>query len=62
MAMEVEGESVIEIMRIMIGDKDPKMAQPGTIRGDFAYSLTQNIVHGSDSIKSAERELKLWFS
>lgn len=62
MAMEVEGESVIEIMRIMIGDKDPKKAQPGTIRGDFAYSLTQNIIHGSDSIGSAERELKLWFS
>lgn len=62
MAMEVEGESVIEIMRIIIGDKDPKKAQPGTIRGDFAYSLTQNIIHGSDSIESAERELKLWFS
>ncbi|HSH35355.1 nucleoside-diphosphate kinase [Schnuerera sp.] len=61
MALEVEGESVIDIMRIMIGDKDPCKAQPGTIRGDFAYSLTQNIVHGSDSIKSAERELKLWF-
>ncbi|MCF6464986.1 nucleoside-diphosphate kinase [Clostridium sp. Cult2] len=62
MAMEVEGESVVEIMRIMIGDKDPRKAQPGTIRGDFAYSLTQNIIHGSDSIESAERELKLWFS
>ncbi|CCQ97645.1 Nucleoside diphosphate kinase [[Clostridium] ultunense Esp] len=62
MAMEVEGETVVETMRIMIGDKDPKKAQPGTIRGDFAYSLTQNIIHGSDSIESAERELKLWFS
>lgn len=61
MAMEVQGESVIEIMRTMIGDKDPRKAQPGTIRGDFAYSLTQNIIHGSDSMISAVRELKLWF-
>lgn len=61
MAMEVEGESVIEVMRLMIGNKDPKVAVPGTIRGDFANSITQNIIHGSDSEISAERELKLWF-
>lgn len=61
MAMEVEGESVIEVMRLMIGNKDPKVAVPGTIRGDFANSITQNIIHGSDSETSAERELKLWF-
>lgn len=62
MAMEVEGESAIEVMRLMIGDKDPKLAIPGTIRGDFANSLTTNIIHGSDSIESAKRELDLWFS
>lgn len=62
MAMEVEGESVIEVMRLMIGHKDPKVAMPGTIRGDFANSLTENIVHGSDSAASAERELSLWFN
>ncbi len=61
MAMEVQGESVIEVIRMMIGHKDPKVAQPGTIRGDFANSITQNIIHGSDSSDSAERELKLWF-
>ncbi|NLW23601.1 MAG: nucleoside-diphosphate kinase [Tissierellia bacterium] len=61
MAMEVEGESVIEAMRTMIGSTDPKEALPGTIRGDFAYSITENIIHGSDSAASAERELKLWF-
>lgn len=62
MGMEVEGESVIEVMRLMIGHKDPKVAMPGTIRGDFANSLTENIVHGSDSSASAERELSLWFN
>ncbi|NLW41075.1 MAG: nucleoside-diphosphate kinase [Tissierellia bacterium] len=61
MAMEVEGESAIEVMRQMIGSTDPKKALPGTIRGDLAYSLTENIIHGSDSKESAERELKLWF-
>lgn len=62
MAMEVEGESVIEVMRLMIGHRDFKIAAPGTIRGDFANSLTENIVHGSDSVDSAGRELNLWFS
>ena len=61
LAMEVEGDNVIEIMRLMIGHRDPKVAPPGTIRGDFAYRTTENIVHGSDSPASAERELKLWF-
>ncbi len=61
LAMEVQGDSVIEIMRLMIGHRDPKQALGGTIRGDYAYQLTENIIHGSDSIESAERELKLWF-
>lgn len=61
MALEVEGENVIEIIRLMIGHRDPKLALPGTIRGDFAYCITENIVHASDSLESAERELRLWF-
>lgn len=61
MAMEVEGEKVIEVMRIIIGDKDPVLANPGTLRGDFANTMTENIVHGSDSPESSKRELKLWF-
>lgn len=61
MALELEGENVIEVMRLLIGDKDPKVAAPGTIRGDLASSLSQNIVHGSDSKESARRELELWF-
>lgn len=59
--MEVEGYSAIEIIRLMIGHRNPKEAMPGTIRGDFANNLTENIIHGSDSKESAKRELDLWF-
>lgn len=62
MAMEVEGERVIEVMRLIIGNKDPVKASPGTLRGDYANSITENIVHGSDSLVSGKRELELWFS
>ena len=61
MAMEVEGEDVIKVMRLMVGDKDPKVAIPGSIRGDFAHSTTKNIIHASDSVESARRELEIWF-
>ncbi|MBC8587893.1 nucleoside-diphosphate kinase [Paratissierella segnis] len=62
MAMEVEGENVIQVMRLMVGDKDPKVALPGTIRGDFTNTTTKNIVHASDSEESAQRELEIWFN
>ncbi len=61
MAMEVEGDSAVAVMRLMIGNKDPKLAAVGTIRGDFASSIDANIIHGSDSLESASRELDLWF-
>lgn len=61
MAIILEGENVIEIVRMMNGHKDPTKALSGTIRGDFAYSLTENIVHASDGTDSAEREIKIWF-
>lgn len=61
MAMEVEGEDAVEVMRLIIGDKDPKIAVPGTIRGDFANSMNTNVIHGSDSLESSKRELELWF-
>lgn len=61
MVMIIEGEDVIEIIRNMNGHKDPKKALPGTIRGDYANSVTKNIVHASDSIEAAEREINIWF-
>lgn len=62
MAMEIEGENVVSVMRSMMGDKDPKKAIPGTIRGDFANSITRNLIHGSDSVEHAQQELSLWFN
>ena len=58
---KVTGESAISVCRTMIGPTDPIDASPGTIRGDFAIAITENVVHGSDSPESAARELKLFF-
>ncbi|KIH98143.1 nucleoside diphosphate kinase [Streptomonospora alba] len=60
-AMVVEGERAVEAFRALAGATDPISAGPGTIRGDFALEVQQNIVHGSDSTYSAEREIKLFF-
>lgn len=57
----VEGEDAIEVIRNMNGDKNYRVALPGTIRGDYGNSTTRNIVHASDSIEAAEREMKIWF-
>jgi nucleoside-diphosphate kinase len=51
----------VVVARTLMGDTDPVEAAPGTIRGDFAIEITENIVHGSDSPASAERELALFF-
>ncbi|KAJ1932106.1 nucleoside diphosphate kinase Ndk1, partial [Linderina pennispora] len=56
-----EGPSVIKQGRIMLGATDPKNSGTGTIRGDFCLSIGRNIVHGSDSAESAEKEISLWF-
>ena len=56
-----EGENIIEISRAMIGKTNPKDATAGTIRGDFAATMAKNIIHGSDSSASAQREIALWF-
>ena len=61
-ALVVEGEGAIATMRKTIGATNPADADPGTIRGDLAMSMPDNLVHGSDSPASAERELALWFS
>jgi nucleoside-diphosphate kinase len=61
LAMEWKGEEAVEVTRALMGTTDPKKALPGTIRGDFGLAVTENIVHGSDSPASAERELGLFF-
>jgi nucleoside-diphosphate kinase len=61
-AMAIEGENAVEIVRTLIGATNPQAADPGTIRGDFGLDLTMNLVHGSDSLESAKRELALFFS
>jgi len=60
-ALVVEGEGAIATMRKTIGATNPANAEPGTIRGDLAMSMPDNLVHGSDSPESAEREVALWF-
>jgi nucleoside-diphosphate kinase len=60
-ALVAEGERAIEAFRALAGATDPVKAAPGTIRGDFALEVGENIVHGSDSPESAEREIKIFF-
>jgi nucleoside-diphosphate kinase len=60
--MVVEGpEDTWQIVRTMMGATNPANAAPGTIRGDLATDTAENLVHGSDSAESAEREIKIWF-
>jgi nucleoside-diphosphate kinase len=61
LALVLEGESAISVVRATMGGTDPKDAAPGTIRGDLALAMPDNLVHGSDSAESAEREIALWF-
>ncbi len=60
-AMQVEGENVVLQIRNLMGATNPSESTPGSIRGDLATELDKNVVHGSDSDESAERELKLFF-
>ncbi len=59
--MTVEGEGAIAVMRTMMGATNPADAAPGTIRGDYALTVAENAIHGSDGPESAERELGLHF-
>jgi nucleoside-diphosphate kinase len=61
LALALEGEGAIATARATIGATNPAEATPGSIRGDFALAMPNNLVHGSDSPESAERELALWF-
>lgn len=60
-AMVLHGENAIKITRTMMGTTNPIESAPGTIRGDFATNLRKNIIHGSDSPASAEREISIFF-
>ncbi len=60
-AMVWEGENVISVSRQMVGKTNPQEALPGTIRGDYGLIVDKNIIHGSDSPESAEREISLFF-
>jgi nucleoside-diphosphate kinase len=62
LALVVEGESAISVVRTTMGATNPVNAAPGTIRGDLALAMPDNLAHGSDSPESAEREITLWFS
>ena len=61
LALVLEGEGAVALVRTTIGATDPADAAPGSIRGDLALSMPDNLVHGSDSPESAEREIGLWF-
>ena len=61
-AMQVEGENVVLQIRNLMGATNPSESTPGSIRGDLATELDKNVVHGSDSDESAERELSLFFA
>src|SRR3954453_22361457 len=60
-AMIVEGDEAIEVVRALNGATDGRKAAPGTIRGDYSTSNRENLVHGSDSPESAAREIAFWF-
>ncbi len=61
-AIVIEGDSAVSVARLMIGPTDGREAPPGTIRGDYALSKSQNVIHASDSLESAEREIGIVFS
>ncbi|XP_061568308.1 nucleoside diphosphate kinase, mitochondrial [Cololabis saira] len=60
-AMVWEGHNVVQTSRIMVGHTNPAEAQTGTVRGDFSTHVSRNVVHASDSLEGAQREIQLWF-
>ena len=60
-AVVLEGDEAVEVVRLLNGATDGRKAAPGTIRGDLSLSNRENLVHGSDSVESAEREIAIWF-
>ena len=62
LALVLEGEGAIKVVRTTMGATNPVEAAPGTVRGDLALAMPDNLVHGSDAPESAEREIGLWFT
>ncbi|XP_066496919.1 nucleoside diphosphate kinase A-like [Tiliqua scincoides] len=60
-AMVWEGYNVVKTSRSMVGETNPAEAKPGTVRGDFSVHVSRNVVHASDSVETAQREISLWF-
>jgi len=60
-AMILEGENAIKVSRAMMGTTNPLDALPGTIRGDFSTNVRKNVIHGSDGLASAQREIEIYF-
>jgi nucleoside-diphosphate kinase len=61
-ALAIEGRSAVSVARLVIGATNPQLAAPGTVRGDLALGITPNLVHASDSLEAAARELALYFA
>jgi nucleoside-diphosphate kinase len=61
LAVVLEGREAVAVGRTLIGSTDGAKAAPGTIRGDYGISVQNNLIHGSDSVPTAEEEVKLWF-
>jgi nucleoside-diphosphate kinase len=60
-AMVWEGREVVKVGRLILGATNPLASAPGTIRFDYAIDVGRNVCHGSDSVDSAKKEIKLWF-
>jgi nucleoside-diphosphate kinase len=61
LAIVFQGKNSVEIIRQTMGETDPAKAKPGTIRGDFGVDISRNVIHGSDSVESALKEIELFF-
>ena len=57
-----EGDDVVRMSRVMLGETNPKASLPGSVRGDFSIDLGRNVMHGSDAVETAEKEIALWFN
>ena len=61
LSLVLEGDQAVDVVRIMVGATDGRKAAPGTVRGDFSLSNQENLIHASDSLESAAREMALFF-